>query len=388
MSFIIEKANPSNMYQTILDLEGPRCPLHNLKALNACADYIVEQMTSYGLAVTEHVFNVKGFDHPLRNIVASIGNPFNKALLIGSHYDTVEKAPGANDNLSAVAVSLEMARILSKIDNPPAVKFVFFSVEEGHPGYKKALNEAMDKSGLLDEKRRHKNLDMMEFSKKVSKAYKARPSHEPPWSIYDDFLKTWELNDDEKLYLTIRKEQTQLFSEAFPAGKSSYTIGSFEYCKKYKGEIKEAIVLDCLGWFRHDDNTQKPLPINDTMKSFLSWNGIEAETSKGNYLAVMGDIHSHELLSKVESSLKKEAHNMPHLAFQLPLDYAGIKSHFPDGLRSDHGPFWKEHIPSLFITDMANFRSELYHTPADTYEHVDYGKLATLTDGLVSYVME
>ena len=37
----------------------------------------------------------------------------------------------------------------------------------------------------------------------------------------------------------------------------------------------------------------------------------------------------------------------------------------PDLRRSDHAPFWDIGVPSLFLTDCANFRNPYYHTPLD-----------------------
>jgi hypothetical protein len=54
------------------------------------------------------------------------------ALVVGAHYDTVPGSPGANDNASAVAVLLELARLLAD-DAPPrgrAIRFVAFVNEE------------------------------------------------------------------------------------------------------------------------------------------------------------------------------------------------------------------------------------------------------------------
>lgn len=70
------------------------------------------------------------------NIVADIAfntNP-SKVYLIGAHYDSVAGTVGADDNASAVAVQLEVARelirIREKTDLDLTVKFVSFALEE------------------------------------------------------------------------------------------------------------------------------------------------------------------------------------------------------------------------------------------------------------------
>lgn len=57
-------------------------------------------------------------------------NPESPVILIGAHYDSVPDSPGADDNASAVAALLEIARMLS--ENPPAgpVILMGFALEE------------------------------------------------------------------------------------------------------------------------------------------------------------------------------------------------------------------------------------------------------------------
>jgi len=40
----------------------------------------------------------------------------------------------------------------------------------------------------------------------------------------------------------------------------------------------------------------------------------------------------------------------------------------------------------LFITDMANFRSELYHTPADQLNRIDYTTLDRISAATIKYL--
>jgi Zn-dependent M28 family amino/carboxypeptidase len=70
------------------------------------------------------------------NVVAEISfcaNP-SKRYLIGAHYDSVAGTVGADDNASAIAVQLEVARHLKALKDHEeldlAVKFVSFTLEE------------------------------------------------------------------------------------------------------------------------------------------------------------------------------------------------------------------------------------------------------------------
>jgi aminopeptidase YwaD len=54
----------------------------------------------------------------------------HRVLVVGGHRDTVETGPGANDNTSGTAVTLEIARALSRVSLAATVQFVLFGAEE------------------------------------------------------------------------------------------------------------------------------------------------------------------------------------------------------------------------------------------------------------------
>ncbi|QOR37040.1 M28 family peptidase [Clostridium sp. 'deep sea'] len=65
-----------------------------------------------------------------------------------------------------------------------------------------------------------------------------------------------------------------------------------------------------------------------------------------------------------------------------------MKKYASDVLRSDHWSFWKKGIPGLFITDMANFRSEYYHTPADISKNINYEALQKIAMATLKVLVE
>ena len=70
------------------------------------------------------------------NIVADIvfTNGNSKVFLVGAHYDSLKGTVGADDNASAVAVQLEVARVLASLKATEAldltIRFVSFALEE------------------------------------------------------------------------------------------------------------------------------------------------------------------------------------------------------------------------------------------------------------------
>lgn len=57
-------------------------------------------------------------------------DPQAGAILVGAHYDTVARSPGADDNATAVAAVLEIARVLGDRPTPHPLKLVLFDQEE------------------------------------------------------------------------------------------------------------------------------------------------------------------------------------------------------------------------------------------------------------------
>ncbi|MHA2142122.1 MAG: M28 family peptidase [Candidatus Thorarchaeota archaeon] len=55
---------------------------------------------------------------------------FGPVLMVGGHYDSVNGAPGANDDGTGVAAALELARVMSMFDWPLDIYFGFWNAEE------------------------------------------------------------------------------------------------------------------------------------------------------------------------------------------------------------------------------------------------------------------
>lgn len=54
----------------------------------------------------------------------------DEIVVVGGHYDSVPGSPGANDNASGVAATLEAARVLARVPTARTVQFVLFAAEE------------------------------------------------------------------------------------------------------------------------------------------------------------------------------------------------------------------------------------------------------------------
>src|SRR5262249_22593326 len=103
-------------------------------AIKKTQDYIIGELKSYGLTVSEDNFNgqtPKGAI-PMKNIIAELPGQKPEVVIISGHYDTkiMPNFVGANDGGSSTAALLETARVLSKTKPEYTLWFVFFDGEE------------------------------------------------------------------------------------------------------------------------------------------------------------------------------------------------------------------------------------------------------------------
>jgi Zn-dependent M28 family amino/carboxypeptidase len=100
------------------------------RSLAAAADYIADAFSSWGYEVERQVFQVGPTE--CRNLAAArtgASRP-ESILVVGGHYDTVPGSPGANDNGTGVAATLELARLFAGKRVERTVRFLAFVNEE------------------------------------------------------------------------------------------------------------------------------------------------------------------------------------------------------------------------------------------------------------------
>jgi len=169
---IINRVDLERLYQHSLAIEGIRHFQVNPEKLAETADYIRKELKAYGLQVQEQVFTFDGIPHEFKNVEGILGDEKKPALLITSHYDTVQNSPGANDNGSGVVAMLEVARILArqKMDNF-CLRFVSFTQEETHPIFYSRLFKKRLELGLVDKKDRYLRFHTQQLVKNFLKQF-------------------------------------------------------------------------------------------------------------------------------------------------------------------------------------------------------------------------
>ena len=159
---------------------GPRTP--NSPALEKCGDYIVAQFKAAGLTVTEQRTKVIGWDGKqlgCRNIIAAFHPERKDRVVLAAHYDsrpwaekdadsTRHRTPvmAADDGASGVAVLLEVARHLQKLNPQIGVDLVCFDAEDYGAPYWAPENKRDDESTFC--------LGSQYWSKNIAADYKPR----------------------------------------------------------------------------------------------------------------------------------------------------------------------------------------------------------------------
>jgi Zn-dependent M28 family amino/carboxypeptidase len=119
-------------------------------SLVRAANYIHSVFEDAGLTVSEQDYDY--YDQRVTNLLGMIPGTAGASAyyVVGAHYDTVPSTPGADDNASAVAVLLELARSLRQSKLKVPVLFAAFTLEEppayltGHQGSRIFVRNCQD----------------------------------------------------------------------------------------------------------------------------------------------------------------------------------------------------------------------------------------------------
>jgi Zn-dependent M28 family amino/carboxypeptidase len=124
----------AHAHRLIPDLErliAERHPDSSPDALRAAAGYLRHQFIRLGFTTVSHEFSARGGIY--ENVIATTPLETEASaapLVLAAHYDTVSGSPGADDNASALAVLLDVARRVPPSGLRRPVRFIAFCLEE------------------------------------------------------------------------------------------------------------------------------------------------------------------------------------------------------------------------------------------------------------------
>jgi len=104
--------------------------LSRIGTLQAATDYLQSQLRLAGYSIRQQTYLVQG--HQVSNLEVMVlgSEAAGETVVVGAHYDSVPRSPGANDNASGAAAVLELARILQATTHRKTIRLVLFVNEE------------------------------------------------------------------------------------------------------------------------------------------------------------------------------------------------------------------------------------------------------------------
>jgi len=199
----VSKENLFNHVKALTTTPRPR-NFYNVASLDSAAAYIKTQFEQYGYSPNEQVYQVDGNDY--RNIHVLIGPENTKRIVIGAHYDVCGEQAGADDNATAVAGLLELARIakLNEKTLKNRLEFVAYTLEEPPNFSSPSMGSYVHAQSLKTD-----NVDVVFFKKSLTQCISMRF-----WTGEESFRSFWrgECYDSYLFFLSLPYTNKILFS--------------------------------------------------------------------------------------------------------------------------------------------------------------------------------
>jgi Zn-dependent M28 family amino/carboxypeptidase len=129
-------------------------------------------------------------------------------------------------------------------------------------------------------------------------------------------------------------------------------------------KVRAMLSLEMIGAFTDEPGSQHyPVPQ-------LRWH----YPSTGNFIAVVGSMDDGGLVRQVATAMRG--------ASPLPVEFLNAPASLQGVDFSDHASYWAEGYRAGMITDTAFFRNPRYHEPTDTWDTLDYARMAQVVQGV------
>ena len=127
---LVSSVDQQRITDHVAAIDEPRNAIIHPAQLQATADYLEAQLSSFGYPVTLDpvAFNATTFPNVIGVQLGTVCP--ERVFIVGAHYDSFETTPGADDNASGTAAMLEIARVLAGTPLPATVWYTGITLEE------------------------------------------------------------------------------------------------------------------------------------------------------------------------------------------------------------------------------------------------------------------
>lgn len=138
--------------------------------------------------------------------------------------------------------------------------------------------------------------------------------------------------------------------------------------KKAQRDVRLMLSLEMIGYFSDLPSSQDyPLPFLSSLYS-----------DRGNFVALVGKLGDFAATRRAKAIMLG--------ATDLPVYSINTSPLVPGIDYSDYQSYWKEGMPALMVTDTAFLRNKHYHLASDTYEKLDYARMAKVVQAVYAVV--
>jgi Zn-dependent M28 family amino/carboxypeptidase len=135
-------------------------------------------------------------------------------------------------------------------------------------------------------------------------------------------------------------------------------------------DVELMLSLEMIGYFSDEPGSQRyPVPGMSLLYS-----------DRGDFVALVGKLSDFGAMRRVKAVMAG-ATNLPVYSINAPELLEGVDF-------SDHLNYWHEGYPAIMVTDTAFMRNPNYHLASDTYETLDYRRMAKVVQGVYAFTQQ
>lgn len=296
---------------------GPRSLAHTWNLYSA-TDHLARRLEVLGHQVQRQGFSVG--DEVLQNLEVVVPGKTPSTLVIAAHYDSSAESPGANASATGSAVLLTLARQLAARQHERSVRLVWLCNESSPAAVDQPPGGTPPPGGSQ--------------AGASPAGSSVPPGGVPPL--------------------------------AGPPGSAVYA----QHVQREQVPVVATVTLGSLGYYSLDAGSQR-------YPADLLY-GSEKRTRFGNFIAVLSNAGSNQLLQALRPALATAS---------LPVEELILPDSAPLAREGPQARFWGAGLSGLVLTDTAQYRSPHFDDLGDTPDKLDFDRLARVAKLLDQIVL-